>query len=187
MKLFVLLARVLLGGLFIGHGTQKLFGWFGGHGLEGTSGFFEKLGLRPGRRAAMAAGASETAGGTLLALGLLTPVAQALITGTMVQAIRSVHWPKGIWATNGGWEYNALIIASTFAITDVGPGDWSLDRALGLRLSGPTWALAALAAGAIGPSLVVPPQPEEPEEPATPSEHDGHRSPSRFERVAAAV
>ena len=34
-----------IGGLFVGHGTQKLFGWFGGHGLEGTSGFFESLGF----------------------------------------------------------------------------------------------------------------------------------------------
>ncbi|MEJ7891705.1 MAG: DoxX family protein [Solirubrobacteraceae bacterium] len=37
--------RVTLGSLFIGHGTQKLFGWFGGHGIEGTGGFFESLGL----------------------------------------------------------------------------------------------------------------------------------------------
>ena len=37
--------RLVIGPLFVGHGTQKLFGWFGGHGLEGTGAFFEKLGL----------------------------------------------------------------------------------------------------------------------------------------------
>ena len=42
--------RLVIGPLFVGHGTQKLFGWFGGHGLEGTGAFFEKLGLRPGKR-----------------------------------------------------------------------------------------------------------------------------------------
>ena len=36
--------RGILGPLFVGHGTQKLFGWFEGHGLEGTAGFFESLG-----------------------------------------------------------------------------------------------------------------------------------------------
>ena len=28
------LLRGIVGSLFIGHGTQKLFGWFQGHGLE---------------------------------------------------------------------------------------------------------------------------------------------------------
>ena len=49
-------SRLLIGGLFIGHGTQKLFGWFGGHGPEGTGQFFESLGLRPGKQNAIAAG-----------------------------------------------------------------------------------------------------------------------------------
>ena len=48
MGLFRLLARVTIGALFVGHGTQKLFGWFGGGGPEGTGKFFEELGLRPG-------------------------------------------------------------------------------------------------------------------------------------------
>ena len=46
------LLRTLIGGPFVGHGTQKLFGWFGGHGPEGTGQFFESLGLRPGTLAA---------------------------------------------------------------------------------------------------------------------------------------
>ena len=51
--------RLVIGPLFVCHGTQKLFGWFGGHGLEGTAGFFEsKLGLKPGKRHAAAACAS---------------------------------------------------------------------------------------------------------------------------------
>jgi putative oxidoreductase len=54
------LLRGLLGPLFIGHGTQKLLGWFGGHGLEGTGQQFESLGLRPGRRQALAAGAARS-------------------------------------------------------------------------------------------------------------------------------
>src|SRR4051794_18314709 len=68
------ITRFVVGPLFVGHGTQKLFGWFEGHGIEGTAGFFESLGLRPGKRHAAAAGFSETAGGVLLTLGALTPL-----------------------------------------------------------------------------------------------------------------
>lgn len=42
-------ARVLVGGLFVGHGTQKFFGWFGGPGREGTEGMMEALQMRPAR------------------------------------------------------------------------------------------------------------------------------------------
>ena len=94
-----LLLRGVVGPLFVGHGTQKLFGWFGGHGIEGTGGFFENLGLRPGKRHATAAGWAEAGGGALLTLGAFTPLASLLISSTMVTAIRKVHAPKGPWAT----------------------------------------------------------------------------------------
>jgi len=73
MRVGMTTLRLLVGGLFVGHGTQKLFGWFGGSGPEGTGGFFQqKLGLRPGRQHAVVAGAAETGGGALLATGFLT-------------------------------------------------------------------------------------------------------------------
>src|SRR6266480_4062665 len=101
MNLGLLVIRVVVGLLFVGHGTQKLFGWFGGYGPEGTGQFFESIGLRPGKRHAVAAGMSETTGGALLALGFLTPVAAALLTGVMATAIRTAHAGKGPWATDG--------------------------------------------------------------------------------------
>ena len=108
MKLMTLTARLLIGGLFVGHGTQKLKGWFGGYGIDGTAGFMTSIDMHPGRRNAIAAGATETAGGALLALGLGTPLAAAAITGTMLTAIRKVHLPNGVWNADGGWEYNAV-------------------------------------------------------------------------------
>ena len=146
--------RIVLGSLFVGHGTQKLFGWFGGHGLEGTGAFFEKLGLRPGKRQAVAAGAAEAGGGTLLALGALTPVASGLITGTMVTAIRKVHAPKGPWVTNGGYEYNLVIIAAMLALSEIGPGRPSVDASVFPRLHGNGWALAQFAGATAGALLL---------------------------------
>jgi putative oxidoreductase len=155
MKLGLAVLRAVVGLLFVGHGTQKLFGWFGGHGLKGTSGFFDQVGLKPGRRTALAAGAGEAGGGALLALGFLTPLASAALIGVMTQAIKTVHGAKGPWNQDGGWEYNAVLIAAAVAVADAGPGEWSLDGALGLNLKGPVWALGALAAGAAGPSLLM--------------------------------
>jgi putative oxidoreductase len=154
MKLSILLLRLLIGGLFIGHGTQKLFGWFGGHGLEGTGAFFEALGLKPGKTNAVLAGAGEAGGGALLAAGLATPIAGAAITGAMTSAIRHVHATKGPWVSEGGWEYNAVVIASTLAVVEMGPGPISLDHLLGTERSGTGWALAAAAAG-VGGSFAV--------------------------------
>jgi len=151
MSLGRLAIRGVVGPLFIGHGTQKLLGWFGGHGLEGTAGFFEEgIGLRPGKRHATAAGLSEAVGGALLTLGALTPAAAGMIIGVMTTAIRKVHASKGPWVTEGGYEYNAVLIATMFAIAETGPGSPSVDSALLPRMKGAGWALLALAAGVAG-------------------------------------
>ena len=147
MKLAKLATRVLIGGLFVGHGTQKLKGWFGGPGIEGTTGMMESLEMHPAKRNAYAAGLTETAGGALLAAGLFTPLASAALTGTMITAIRKVHAPNGPWVSGGGWEYNAVLIAAVLAIAEDGAGDASLDHALGIEKHG---VLAALGAAALG-------------------------------------
>lgn len=155
MELGLLVLRIVVGLLFMGHGAQKLFGMFGGHGLQGTAGFFEQgLGLRPGKVHAAGAGGAELFGGLLLVLGLLTPLASAALIATMAVAIITVHWAKGVWSTEGGYEYNAVLMAVAFAVTAAGPGNWSLDHALGFDLSGTGWALAALAAGVVGGALM---------------------------------
>ena len=148
MNLGRLVARTLIGTLFVGHGTQKLFGWFGGPGIEGTTGMMKSLEMNPARRNALAAGVAETAGGALLVLGLATPLASSALIGTMITAIRKVHLPSGPWAAQGGYEYNLVLIAGLLALAEEQPGDVSVDRALGLDLTGVKWSLAALALGA---------------------------------------
>ena len=167
MKLGLTVFRATIGAIFFAHGAQKLFGWFGGHGLEGTGKAFDSIGLRPGRRQALIAGASEAGGGTLLGLGLLTPVGAAAVIGVMNEAVRTVHIEKGFFVTNGGYEFNLILAASAFALADSGPGPWSLDEKLGLRMKGPLWALGALGAGHAGPRLLAALAPAEaPEVPA---------------------
>jgi putative oxidoreductase len=150
MGLGKLVLRATLGGYFFGHGMQKLAGWFGGGGPEGTGEMFEQIGLRPGRENALLAGAAEAAGGSLLALGLFTPAAVSMLTGVMTNAIRHVHGKNGLWVTDGGIEYPAVILATLTALADSGPGRFSLDEALGIRLRGPLVTAAAMGAGAAG-------------------------------------
>ena len=150
-----LIARLTIGGLFVGHGTQKLFGWFGGRGPDATAQTMEKLELRPGRRHALAAGVSESAGGALLAVGALTPVAAAMLSGTMFTAIRKVHFQKGLWNSGGGYEYNLTLIAALAALVEVGPGSPSLDDRFGIERTGSRWALASVAAGLAGAQLAI--------------------------------
>jgi putative oxidoreductase len=153
---FALLAlRVVIGGLLIGHGAQKLLGWFGGHGLDGTGGFFHSLGFRPGRRMAGVAGVSEAGGGLLLAAGLFTPLAGAVIVGTLLVAA-SVHSDKGLWNTGGGYELPLVyaLVAAFFALA--GPGTVALDHLAGLDDSWNTGVgAAALVVGLLSGAGVI--------------------------------
>ncbi len=130
----LLLARLIIGLALAAHGSQKLFGWFGGYGIKGTGGWMESLGYKPGAAFALAAGLGELGGGLLMALGLLGAIGPALIVMVMLVAIFSVHAKNGFWASNNGWELNAMIVAGAIALAFSGPGAYSLDSALGIVL-----------------------------------------------------
>ena len=149
MEIGLLVLRLAVGLTMAAHGGQKLFGWFGGHGLAGTGGFMESLGFRPGRVQAALAGSAELVGGLLIALGLLTPVGSALVIAVMVAAIGSVHLPKGFFVSDGGAEYNLVIMAAVAALAFTGPGAYSLDETQGLNLSGWVVGVVALLAGLV--------------------------------------
>lgn len=154
MQAGLALLRVVNGGVMAGHGLQKLKGWFGGGGLDATAAGFEHLGLRPGRRNAMLAGATETASGAMMLLGAFTPLASAATTGLMTVAIKKVHGPNGLWVTKGGFEYNLTLIAASFALADAGPGALALDGSLLKRRTGLGWAVAQLVVG-VGTAIAV--------------------------------
>ena len=140
--LAILLLRLVLGLLFIGHGTQKLFGWFGGGGLEATQKNFSYMNVYPVRLWTVIASLSEALGGLGLVVGLLTPLAAAAIIGVMLMATIKVHWKNGIWNTNKGYELNLMNIAVAAAIGLIGPGRYSLDALLGLTYPPLTFLIA---------------------------------------------
>ena len=146
----LLLLRVVVGGTLFAHGAQKLFGWFGGHGPKRTGAFFEQLGFQPGVAMAVAAGLAE-ASGLLLAAGFVTPLACLALTIVMLNAIGAVHWSKGFWNTNGGYEFPLTVATVAVAIAATGPGRLSIDRAIGwdANISGVWWGAGVLAAAGV--------------------------------------
>src|SRR5215210_2828465 len=150
MEFGLFLIHVLAGALVAAHGAQKLFGAFGGPGLEGFGGFLASLGLRPQRALAVAAGATEVAGGVLLALGLATPLAALLIVSVIPVAARTAHAGKGLWVSEGGWELPLVLGAVAVGLAFNGAGQWSLDAVIGWDIAGLVWGVAALALGVVG-------------------------------------
>ena len=145
----VLLMRLVVGLLLAGHGAQKLFGWFGGRGVEGTAEWLEGLDLQPAGPWAVAAGASEFAGGTLTATGFLNPLGPVAGMAAMAMAYAKVHRDRPIWSTAGGGELPLTNTAVLAAVALAGPGRLSLDGLLGTGMSrrGSAAILAAAVAG----------------------------------------
>src|SRR5579859_2105539 len=105
----LLLLRLTLGIIFCLHGAQKLFGVFGGYGLSATAQFMDQLGFHPAKWWATTAALAEFVGGLLLVLGLGMPLGALLIIAVMLVAISRVHWSKGFWNSQGGYEYNLVL------------------------------------------------------------------------------
>jgi putative oxidoreductase len=157
----LLVLRATVGGLLAGHGAQKLFGWFGGPGLEGTARSLDSMGMRPGERWARVAALSELGGGLLTALGALSPLGPIAVLAAMSMATVKAHWGKPIWATAGGAELPVTNIAAALALALAGPGRYSMDAAMRLRLPPAAIAAAAIAAtaglatGAAAPEMLA--------------------------------
>jgi putative oxidoreductase len=104
---------------------------------------------------AFAAGSAEFAGGVLLALGLFTPLAAALIGAMAIVAARTAHAGKGLWNTEGGWELVALLGVIAIGLAFNGAGAWSLDAAIGWSVAGSWWGIGATAVAVAGATSVL--------------------------------
>ncbi|MCC5953419.1 MAG: DoxX family protein [Acidimicrobiia bacterium] len=152
-NLVTLLLRVAVGAMIIAHGYNHI--WGGGK-LSGTAGWFESMGLRPGRLHALLASVTELVAGTLLIVGLLTPVGAAGVVGVMVVAWLTAHRTNGffIFKPGQGWEYVMIVTVVGLTIGTIGPGEWSVDAALDLDLVG--WSgLAITAVAGLGGAVAL--------------------------------
>ena len=136
----LLVFRVVFGLVFASHGVAKM------KSLEGTAGWFESIGMKPGALHARAAAGTEIGTGVMFAVGLLTPFAAAGMIGVMVVAAWTVHRKNGFAMVGDGWEYTFVVGFTAFFVAALGPGDYSVDEALGLADTLNGWLGAAIAA-----------------------------------------
>ena len=127
-----LLLRIVLGGLFIAHGSQKL-GLMGDHGIAWWASYFKSLGITPPFFWAWVVTLVEFFGGIAVFFGLLTRAACALIIIDMTVAIIKANWRAGFDVTLGGFELALTFGVIALALLMMGPGPFAVDRALGLE------------------------------------------------------
>jgi len=144
LNIGLLILRIVLGVVFVGHGSQKLFGWFGGKGLKGANKMIESLGYRPVWFWAWMSGLVEFGGGLLLLAGFLTPLGSLGIVAAMLTAIIKVHWRNGFWNTNRGLEFPLVNLTAALALGLTGPGRYSFDALLNISLPEPAVLLVGL-------------------------------------------
>ncbi|MCW2905425.1 MAG: DoxX family protein [Actinomycetia bacterium] len=148
----LLLIRLVLGGTLIMHGWNH---WRGGGKIAGTARWFDGLGLRPGIAHAWASVVTELGAGTLLVVGLLTPLGCAGAIGPMAVAGLVAHRRNGFFVFRDGYEYVLMISVVAVALAALGPGRISLDHAAGITFAGTAGVLTALIAGLGGAGLLL--------------------------------
>ena len=143
-------ARLLLGSYMGIHASQKLFGKFHGPGLDGIGQVFEKNGLAPGREMAMAAAATEIAGGVLTVTGIAFPAGPLAVAGAM--SVAAAHNREGgLMAVRNGVELPVAYATLALTLAATGPGKYKIGPSLPGRLA----ALGALAGGIAAGALIA--------------------------------
>jgi putative oxidoreductase len=125
----LLIVRVALGVVFLAHGVkhfgnrEKTMAWTEGMGFSspGLQWFFMSF--------------AEIGVGLSLLTGLLTSIGAAGLVSLMAVAFWTVHRHAGFWITarpDEGWEYVFVLAAAAWSLALLGPGEWSLDHAIGV-------------------------------------------------------
>lgn len=120
------LLRLVIGGVFLAHGVQKIVTW----GVSGGVPFFRDVGIPLPIIAAPLVAGIETAGGVAIILGLTTRSAAGALAVVMLVAVLVVHLPHGFFLPNGV-EFTLTLGGACAAIAIAGPGRLSLDASLG--------------------------------------------------------
>lgn len=157
----LLIIRVGIGVIFFGHGLQKL-GWFEGggypHDMASQEQFLTFFGYSSTSLLSWVLTLTEVACGLSLLLGAVLPLGAAGAAGIMLQAVVGYQWDGGLFGTNdgvGGFEFALMFMVAAVGLGFTGPGRLSVDGALGWRLSGTRWGLAALVVAVVVGLIVL--------------------------------
>jgi putative oxidoreductase len=131
----LLILRAVVGLVLAAHGAQNFFGWFDGPGFGKTREMLQSQGFRLAWLWALLGGLGEFGGGLLLALGLLSPLgALGVFAGMLMAVVIKLSWGRGFWSTKDGYEYPLVLALMSLISGIAGPGSYSLDALLGIRV-----------------------------------------------------
>jgi putative oxidoreductase len=69
---------------------------------------------------------AEFIGGILLIAGVLTRITAVIFSVILLGAIFHIRWEKGFFVSQGGWEWDLVMLAAVLSIVAVGPGRISI-------------------------------------------------------------
>ena len=69
---------------------------------------------------------AEFIGGVLLLVGVLTRISAAVFSVILLGAIFHIRWENGFLISQGGWEWDLVMLAVTLSIIVAGPGRVSI-------------------------------------------------------------
>ena len=148
--------RVIIGAIFFMNETSVL-GWFNGQGgLAGKKEFITILGYDPVTPITWLNLVTGIGAGVFLILGFATPLASAGAIGIAFNLIFNLGWKQGFLGgeVGPGYVLSAVLAFGAFALALIGPGQYSIDRALGWSLRGNRWGAFALVLG-VGMGTIV--------------------------------
>ena len=118
------IVRIVVGVVFLLHGSQKLFGLFGGQGLAGYVSWLAGIGVAPWL--AYLSAAFEFAAGVSLVFGIAVELGALMGLCVMIGAIYLVHGAHGYFIQNNGFEYALNLGLLCIAILVGGAGACSI-------------------------------------------------------------
>ena len=153
----LLLLRLGVGGTFVAHGLQKVFGLWGGPGINGFAQALESFGFRQTIALAWLTGLGELVGGAFVVIGAVTPLAAAGLLGIMINAVLLklgngffVAGPAGA----GAFELELVLGLAAGALVLTGPGRIALDNGRAWHRRPASWGVLCLVIGVAAAILI---------------------------------
>ncbi|MBW0108362.1 DoxX family protein [Pseudonocardia sp. KRD-182] len=152
----LLLLRFAIGGTFVAHGMQNVFGLWGGPGIGGFARVLDGFGFRETLALSWATGITELVAGAFVVLGVGTPLAAAGLVAVMLNVVLlKLGAGGGFFATDPrGVELEAVLGLGAAALVLTGAGHIALERGRTWNRRPAPWGVLAMIIGVAAGLLV---------------------------------
>jgi putative oxidoreductase len=145
----LLILRFAVGGTFVAHGMQKVFGMWGGPGIAEFARMLDQHGYQETTTLSWLTGVTEVVAGAFVVLGVFTPLAAAALLSIKINALL-IKLGFGFFITAAGSnaiELDVVLGLSAAAIVLTGPGRIALDNGRPWHRRPAAWGVLALIIG----------------------------------------